>query len=216
MNKKLVAIVASRNQTWMMPRNALAKVPNFIWIRLWSNLCPRALSKTTDQSATNPWRTTAWCNTNRGRPAKIEVEKPNYFYWSMVDLQYHNSFRYTTQWFNIFIDYTPFKVITGTSLVAQWLGIHLTVQGTQVRALVLEDPTCHGATGPMCHSCWACALEPASHNYGSMRAWRPCSATGEAAAVRGPCTKRRVAPTCCTWGGPACSSEDPTQPKINK
>ena len=39
-----------------------------------------------------------------------------------------------------------------TSLVAQWLRIHLSMQGTQVRALVLEDPTCCGATKPVCHN----------------------------------------------------------------
>ena len=30
--------------------------------------------------------------------------------------------------------------------------IHLPMQGTQVRALVWEDPTCHGATKPVCHN----------------------------------------------------------------
>ena len=39
----------------------------------------------------------------------------------------------------------------GASLVAQWLRIRLPVQGTRVRALVREDPTCRGATKPMCH-----------------------------------------------------------------
>ena len=39
-----------------------------------------------------------------------------------------------------------------TSLVAQWLRIHLPMQGTQVRALVQEDPTCQGATKPTCHN----------------------------------------------------------------
>ena len=39
------------------------------------------------------------------------------------------------------------------------------MQGTQVPALVREDPTCHGATKPMCHNYWACTLEPANHNY---------------------------------------------------
>ena len=53
---------------------------------------------------------------------------------------------------------------TGTSLVAQWLRIRLPMQGTRVRALVQEDPTCHGATKPMHHNYWACALGPASHN----------------------------------------------------
>ena len=44
------------------------------------------------------------------------------------------------------------KDTLGTSLVAQWLRIHLPMQGTQVQALVWEDPTCHGATKPVCHN----------------------------------------------------------------
>ena len=39
------------------------------------------------------------------------------------------------------------------SLVAQWLRICLLMQGTRVRALVWEDPTCRGAAGPVSHSC---------------------------------------------------------------
>ena len=39
------------------------------------------------------------------------------------------------------------------------------MQGTWVRALVREDPTCRGATKPVHYNSWACALEPASHNY---------------------------------------------------
>ena len=45
----------------------------------------------------------------------------------------------------------------GASLVAQWLRVCLPMQGTRVRALVWEDPTCRGATGPVSHSYWACA-----------------------------------------------------------
>ena len=51
------------------------------------------------------------------------------------------------------------------SLVAQWLRIRLPRQGTRVRALVREDPTCRGATKPMRHTYRACALEPMRHNY---------------------------------------------------
>ena len=40
----------------------------------------------------------------------------------------------------------------GASLVAQWLRICLPMQGTRVRALVWEDPTCHGATRPVSHN----------------------------------------------------------------
>ena len=38
---------------------------------------------------------------------------------------------------------------TRTSLVVQWIGLCLPMQGTGVRSLVQEDPTCLGATKPM-------------------------------------------------------------------
>ena len=38
------------------------------------------------------------------------------------------------------------------SLVAQWLRVRLPVQGTRVRAVVQEDPTCCGATKPVSHN----------------------------------------------------------------
>ena len=41
----------------------------------------------------------------------------------------------------------------GTSLVGQCLRIRLPMQGTRIRALVQEDPTCRGATKPMHHNC---------------------------------------------------------------
>ena len=75
-----------------------------------------------------------------------------------------------------------------TSVVAQWLRIRLPMQGTRVQSLVREDPTCRGATKSMCHNYWACALEPASHNYWSPRAYSPCSATREATSMRSPRT----------------------------
>ena len=43
--------------------------------------------------------------------------------------------------------------LMGTSLVAQWLRICLPLQGTQVRFLVQEDPTCRGAAKPVRHNC---------------------------------------------------------------
>ena len=51
------------------------------------------------------------------------------------------------------------------SLVAQWLGVRLPMQGTRVQSLVPEDPTCCGAAGPVHHNYQACSLEPMSHNY---------------------------------------------------
>ena len=44
--------------------------------------------------------------------------------------------------------------------MAQWLGIHLPMQGTCVQALVREDPTCHGATKPVLLSLHSRAREP--------------------------------------------------------
>ena len=110
------------------------------------------------------------------------------------------------RWYNIKVDYDKLKVyiiiskaaskrakqkvITGLPLVAQWLRICLPIQGTRVRALVREDPTCHGAAKPVCHNCWACALEPASHNY-----WSPRAATTEACMPRARAPRQREATT---------------------
>ena len=44
------------------------------------------------------------------------------------------------------------KTFYRTSLVVQWLRIHLPMQGTWVRALAQEEPTCHGATKPVCRN----------------------------------------------------------------
>ena len=82
--------------------------------------------------------------------------------------------------------YVGFKVLEycpWAFLVAQRLRIHLPMQGTQVQALVHEDPTCRRATKPMHHNYWVYALEPASHSY-----WSPRSATREATATRIPRT----------------------------
>ena len=43
------------------------------------------------------------------------------------------------------------KIHIQGSLVAQWLGIRLPVQGTWVPVLVQEDLTCCGATKPVRH-----------------------------------------------------------------
>ena len=44
------------------------------------------------------------------------------------------------------------EITWGTSLVSQWLRIRLQMQGTWVRPLLWEDPTCHGATKPVRHN----------------------------------------------------------------
>ena len=44
------------------------------------------------------------------------------------------------------------KELLRASLVARWLRICLPMQGTRVRGLVWEDPTCRGATRPVSHN----------------------------------------------------------------
>ena len=44
------------------------------------------------------------------------------------------------------------------------------MQETRVQSLVWEDPICRGATKPMHHNCWDCAIELGGHNY---RAYEP-------------------------------------------
>ena len=62
---------------------------------------------------------------------------------------------------------------TQASLVAQWIRIRLPMQETQVRSLVREDPTCRGATKPVRHNYWACALEPVLRSKRSHRNEKP-------------------------------------------
>ena len=91
---------------------------------------------------------------------------------------------------------------------------HLAMQGTWVWSLAQEDPTCHGATGPMHHDSWAWALKPASHttkptspeptlhNKSRDHVGRPCAAT-----ERSPHSlQTRESPR---------TARDPVQPKTN-
>ena len=86
-------------------------------------------------------------------------------------------------------------VKTGAKFGLPWLPsgkeFCLTVKGTQVQPLIQDDSTCHGATKPVHHNHWACALEPMGHS-----SWRPCtwgrrSATGEVTRGRSPRTATR-------------------------
>ena len=90
------------------------------------------------------------------------------------------------------------------------------MQGTRVRALVREDPTCCGATKPVCHNYWACALELASHNYWA-RTPRARAPQQEKPRQWEACAPQwRVAPALHNWRKPAHSNKDPMQPKVNK
>ena len=123
------------------------------------------------------------------------------------------------------------KIQLRTSLVVQWLRIRLPMQGPWVRALVREDPTCCRATKPVHHNYWACALEPVSHNYWACvpQLLSPCATTTEAHVSiahalqqekppqwEAHALQRRAAPARRNKRKPACSNEDPTQPKEKK
>ena len=111
----------------------------------------------------------------------------------------------------------------GASLVAKWLGVCLLMQGTWVRALAWEDPACRGATGPVHYNCWAWALEPASHNYWAHvpqllkpACLEPVLHNEKPQQWEAHAPQWRVAPTRHNWRKLVHSSEDPTQPEINK
>ena len=59
--------------------------------------------------------------------------------------------------------------------MVQWLRIRLAMQGTRVQALVREDPTCRGATKPMCHQ--LLSLRSRAHE---TQLLSPCATTTEA------------------------------------
>ena len=56
------------------------------------------------------------------------------------------------------------------------------IQEMWVQSLVQEDPLCHGATKPVSHSYWACALDPRSCNYRALTPWvlKPAHPTASA------------------------------------
>ena len=52
-----------------------------------------------------------------------------------------------------------YPISLGASLIVQWLRTCLPMQETWVQILVWKDPTCHGATQPVCYDYWASALK---------------------------------------------------------
>ena len=79
------------------------------------------------------------------------------------------------------------KLYTGTSLVVQWLRIHPLMQGTGVRSLVQEDPTCDGPA------------KPVHQIYGSLCAWSPMLCHKERNCSEKPVHRNeRVAPARCS------------------
>ena len=111
----------------------------------------------------------------------------------------------------------------GTSLVAQRLRIRLPMQRAWVWTLVWKDPTCCGATKPVCHNYWACALRACQPQLLSPHATTTEDSTPRARAPQekplqweAHTPQWRVAPARRNYRKPVHSNEDPTQPNINK
>ena len=68
-----------------------------------------------------------------------------------------------------------FKRDGGTSLVIQWLRIHLPTQGKWVRSLVWGDPTCRRATKPMCHNHRSLCARTCAPGQGKLLWWEACA-----------------------------------------
>ena len=88
-----------------------------------------------------------------------------------------------------------------TSVMVHWLKSYQPVWGTWVRSLIWEDPTGHGAAGPVNskllnqHAATTAARKP-----------RP--------VLHSKRSHRGEKPTHSNWGSPVCSSSQPAQPKI--
>ena len=80
--------------------------------------------------------------------------------------------------------------------MAQWLRVSLPMQGTRVRALVWEDPTCCGATGPGATTTEPACLEPVLRNKRGRDSERPAHRDEEwpllAATRESPCTETKT------------------------
>ena len=92
---------------------------------------------------------------------------------------------------------------------------HMPMQETRVWSLVWEDPTCCGATKPVHHNYWACALEPGNCSY-----WAQVPQLLKPACPRA-CTLQQKKPphweACTTQLEKSLhNNQDPAQPKINE
>ena len=117
------------------------------------------------------------CSESRGRKCLLRADCETPFFTGILSLQWSLSLILKLKKKGK----KKKKACFRTSLVAQWLKIHLPVQGSWVRALVWEDPTCCGATKPICHNYWArmpqllkpARLEPVLCNKRSRRNEKP-------------------------------------------
>ena len=98
----------------------------------------------------------------------------------------------------------------GTSLMVQWRRIHLPMQGTWVRCLVLEEPTHCGVPKPMCHNSWAYMLQLLKPMF-----LEPVLPKRSHHNEKPPHRSKEETPLTATRKSP-CSNQDTAQPKLTK
>ena len=81
------------------------------------------------------------------------------------------------EWVNKWTD--RIRILTnnrrGTSLVVQWIRIHLLIQGTQVWSLVWEESMCRGATKPVHQDFWTCVPRARAPQQEKRPQWEACT-----------------------------------------
>ena len=92
---------------------------------------------------------------------------------------------------------------------------HLAVQGTRVQALVWEDPTCHGATNPVRHNCWAHVLNPANSSHWAHEPRAPAPNKRSHRSGK-PTPHNKEQPRRPTTRDSLHKNEDPAQSKMSK
>ena len=80
--------------------------------------------------------------------------------------------------------------VAWTSLMVQWMGIHLPIQGTRVQSLVWEDSTCVGATEARVPQ----LLSPRATTAEARTPWSPRPRIREATAMRSLRTTMKSSP----------------------
>ena len=78
-----------------------------------------------------------------------------------------------------------------TSLVVQWLGVRLSMQGTRVRSLIWEDSTCLGVTKLMYHQLLSLCSRTLQLQVLKPASLRACALQREATAKRSPSSTNR-------------------------
>ena len=127
-----------------------------------------------------------------------------------------------------------FRLEISLSRIIRFLGLLWWLSGkestcqyhwTWVGFLIKEDPTCYGATKPVDHNYWPCALEPGNHNYWThmLQLLKPKSLKAYALQQEKPpqwevCRLQLESSPCSLQleKKNPCSNKGPGQPKVNK